>query len=440
MAKRRSQHGRSLLLAVLIGALIGSATSLQSTMRADLDSPRGNGGSGGSSKGNNSSACFGSACGVGTASRSSEKGSSSSKKNDGGIVGGAIGGAVGGTTGDIAGDNGGGTIGGGSDADRERAEEARKRAEEERKRAEEEWKRTESERLRIEAEARERLRQEEEERQKRMEEARKNTQAPVGAEEKDSQQGCFSISGEWTTDRALCMQPAKSPSQEVVNEESDEALIKEAQEDALRKRMEVLYVAPTETDQKRAVLLSLITETSERLVTLRETGIVTNPEQKQFVESSIEWLRGGEAYFSEPRSDEELDQMVGYVRQIAEYGQEVVNQARAEAASAGQLQANISDIFVRTERLLLVFPDVLAVLAREGITVDPSLAVDYDSLVQYFQTVKSACMANAASCSSLDDVLTGMQHLQASVQSALAVAGKPDVENLIREVVEARTK
>ncbi|TSC99762.1 MAG: hypothetical protein Greene101449_539 [Candidatus Peregrinibacteria bacterium Greene1014_49] len=273
-----------------------------------------------------------------------------------------------------------------------------------------------------------------------MEEARKNTQTPVGGEEKNTQQGCFSISGEWTTDRALCMQPTPTHAQEQTTDHSDEERIQQAQQEELRRQMESRYKAPPEMDQKRIVLLSLITQTSQRLSALRDAGIVTNAEQRQFVDSSIEWLRGGEAYFTENRSDEELDQMVGYIRQIAEYGQEVVRQARTVAENAGQTQSNIGEIFHRTERLLLVFPDVLAILTREGITVDPSLSGDYSALVQYFQTIKTACASNAASCNALDDVLTGMQHLQASVQSVLAVAGKPEVEALIKEVVQSRTK
>lgn len=437
MAKRGMRHGRSLLLTALIGALIGSATSLHSTLRADIEVP-GDGGSGSGGRDKSSSSKSYERKEVSKSSKSSESGNTQGSGQGSGVGGGA-GGAVGGVTGGLGGGEVGGN-GGESEEDRKRAEEDRKRAEEKRKRAEEEWKRIESERVRIEEEARQRLRHEEEERQKRMEEARKNTQPPIGGEEQEKQQGCFSISGEWTTDRALCMQPTTGKPQENVNTQPDEVRIRQAQEETLRKEMEGRYVASPATEQKRMVLLSLIADTAQRLSTLRDTGIVTNPEQRQFVESSIEWLRGGETYFGESRGDEELDQMAGYIRQIAEYGQEVVKQARAEATAEGQLQANISDLFLRTERLLIVFPDILAVLAREGIAIDPSLSTDYGSLVQYFQTVKAACLANSASCSSLDDVLTGMQHLQVSVQSALVVAGKPEVETLIKEVVQSRTK
>ncbi|OGJ71811.1 hypothetical protein A3G69_05365 [Candidatus Peribacteria bacterium RIFCSPLOWO2_12_FULL_53_10] len=427
MVRRRTRHGRSLLLTVLIAVLIGSATHLHSTMRADLDI-LGDGGSGSGNRGKSSSSKASEGKEESKSSKSSESGKNDGQRTgaDGGVAGGVGGGVIGGTGDGVIG-------GGGSDADRERAEE-------ERKRAEEEWKRIESDRMRIEEEAKQRLRHEEEDRQHRVEEARKNTQPPVGGKKEDAQQGCFSISGEWTTDRALCMQPTPTLTVDKTEEHNDENRIKQAQEEELHRKMEGRYIASPESNQKRIVLLSLISETSQRLTALRDIGIITNPEQRQFVESSIEWLRGGETYFTENRSDEELDQMVGYIRQIAEYGQEVVNQARVTAANAGQIASNIGEIFLRTERLLLVFPDVLAILTREGIAVDPSLSTDYDTLVQYFQTMKTACASNGNSCNALDDVLTGMQHLQVSVQSAIAVAGKPEVENLIREVIQSRTK
>ena len=403
MVRRRTRHGRSLLLTVLIAVLIGSATHLHSTMRADLDI-LGDGGSGSGNRGKSSSSKASEGKEESKSSKSSESGKNDGQRTgaDGGVAGGVGGGVIGGTGDGVIG-------GGGSDADRERAEEERKRAEEE-------------------------------DRQHRVEEARKNTQPPVGGKKEDAQQGCFSISGEWTTDRALCMQPTPTLTVDKTEEHNDENRIKQAQEEELHRKMEGRYIASPESNQKRIVLLSLISETSQRLTALRDIGIITNPEQRQFVESSIEWLRGGETYFTENRSDEELDQMVGYIRQIAEYGQEVVNQARVTAANAGQIASNIGEIFLRTERLLLVFPDVLAILTREGIAVDPSLSTDYDTLVQYFQTMKTACASNGNSCNALDDVLTGMQHLQVSVQSAIAVAGKPEVENLIREVIQSRTK
>lgn len=461
MARRQLRHGRSLLLTALIGALISSASSLHSTMRADLE-VLGDGGSGSGSRGKSSSSKSSEKNEEkSSSSKSSEKreGSKSSKSSESGnannqgntqgggqgsgVTGGGVGGAIGGVTGGLGGGEvagGGGkqgsppgNSGGGSD-------EERKRAEGDRKRAEEEWKQIESDRMRIEEEARQRLRHEEEERQRRMEEARKNTQPPVGGEEKETQQGCFSISGEWTTDRALCMQPTPTQAQGKSEKHSDEERIQQAQKEEIRKKMESRYRASPEMDQKRVVLLSLISETIQRLGALRDVGIVTNAEQQQFVDSSIEWLRGGETYFMEHRSEEEVDQMVVYIRQIAEYGQEIVSQARTVAANEDRMQPNIGDIFLRTERLLLVFPDVLAILTREGITVDPSLSSDYETLVQYFHTVKDACTQNAASCSALEDVLTGMQHLQASVKSVLAAAGKPEMETLIHEVVESRTK
>lgn len=462
MATCRAKHGRSFLLTALIGALIGSAVSLRSVMRADLATTSIGGGRGDASK-SSSSVCIGQTCGTGTArsekserSQSGESGNSSAqsdaRKNGqgsdlgddrnrvGGIGDGVTGGMGNGTKGDM-----GGTIGGsdtGSEEERKRLEEERKRTEEARRKAEEEWKRMESERLRIEAEAQARLHKEEEGRRRRLEEVRKNTQSPLGGGMEDAQQGCFSVTGEWATDRALCMQPTTVAEQKIATQGQtmDEALIKEAQEKELHRKMKQLYVEAPETDQKRLMVLSLIAETSQRLAALRDAGIVKNPERLGFVESSIEWLHGGEIYFTESRNDDEVNQMVSYIRQIVEYGQQIVDEARAVAADDGAPSPQIFDIFLRTERLLLVFPEVLALLAREGVTVDPNLAADYENLIQYFQVIKNSCLTTGQSCGAVDDILTGMQHLQTSIQSVLAVAGRPEVETLIREVVQSRTQ
>lgn len=427
---RRTRYGRSLLVTALIGAVIGSATSLHPTVRADLGLPDTRSVSGG--KGSSSSVCMSDICVIERAlPRSNEKGSTETDV-----------GRTGGNSSFVRDTNEDKDKDKNEDEDeeaekeaRKKAEEARHKAEDDRKRAEEEWKRVESERIRIEEEARERLRKEEEERQQKIDEARKNALPPAGGE--DVQPGCFSISGEWTTDRALCMQPTPL-SQEVVTEHPDEKRIQEAKENALHKKMEKRYVATPEVEGKRMALLDLIQESAKRLSAVQSTGLVTNPEQQQFIGSSIEWLKGGAAYFSESRREDEVDQMIGYIRQIVVYAQDVVVEARK--AGGTSMMPDISALFLRTERLLLVFPDILALLTKEGITVDPSLASDYATLLSYFKTVRDACAQNAASCSALDDVLTGMQHLQASVQSVITVAGKPDVEKLIREVVEARTK
>src|SRR3989338_1370419 len=373
---RRTRYGRSLLVTALIGAVIGSAVSLRSTMHAQTTV------SGSSERGGNSSnLCIGDRCVIERALPSpNEQGNTETD--------------VGRT--------------GGSNVVRDIDED-------------EEWKRLESERIRIEEEARERLRKEEEERQKKIEEARKNALPPAGGE--DVQPGCFSISGEWTTNRALCMQPTPL-SQEVVTEHPDEERIQEAKEDVLHKKMERRYVATPEVEGRRMALLDLIQETTKHLSALQSTGLVTNSEQQQFIGSSIEWLKGGAAYFSESRREDEVDQMITYIRQIAVYAQDVVVEARK--AGGTSMTPDISALFLRTERLLLVFPDILALLSREGITTDPSLASDYATLLNYFKTVRDACAQNAASCSALDDVLTGMQHLQASVQSVITVAGKPE--------------
>ncbi len=233
------------------------------------------------------------------------------------------------------------------------------------------------------------------------------------------------------------MQPTPH-SQAVVTDHPDEERIQEAKEDALHKKMERRYVATPEVEGRRMALLDLIQKTTERLSALQSTGLVTNAEQQQFIASSIEWLKGGAAYFSESRREDEVNQMITYIRQIAVYAQDLVVEARK--AGGTSMTPDISALFLRTERLLLVFPDILALLSKEGIIVDPSLATDYATLLSYFKTVRDACAQNAASCSALNDVLTGMQHLQASVQSVITVAGKPETEKLIREIVEARTK
>ena len=138
---RRTRYGRSLLVTALIGAVIGSATSLHATTRADLGLPDLRSVSGGS--GNSSSVCTSDNCVIETAlPRSNEQGNT---ETDVGRTGGSN------VIRDIDEDEEDKDKDKDKDKDedekeeaRKKAEEVRRKAEDDRKRAAEEWKHPEN--------------------------------------------------------------------------------------------------------------------------------------------------------------------------------------------------------------------------------------------------------------------------------------------------------
>jgi hypothetical protein len=62
----------------------------------------------------------------------------------------------------------------------------------------------------------------------------------------------------------------------------------------------------------------------------------------------------------------------------------------------------------------------------------------YGAISTRFMEIRSACMLDSQVCGQLDEVLGGLEQLQAYVISAINAAGKPEVETLINEVVRAR--
>ncbi len=332
--------------------------------------------------------------------------------------------------------------------ERKRAEEDRRRFEEEqwrneeqrrfneeenRKRTEEEWKRMESEKQRISEEAINRLRQEEAVRQQKIEEARYSAQqSPAGSEKV---LGCTDAKGLWTTDRSECAYNELVHPDPVYIDPQVEA----AQQEEIRRKMMDRYVAEEQSSQKQFLVASLIGETLERLVAVRDANLLASPEQQKFVDDSIQWLRGGQEYFATPgRTDDEVAQMSGYIRQIVDYAQQVTDEARkARIAATGSLP-EIGAIFGRTEKMLNVFPDVLAVLSTEGVEINQDVVNAYGAIATRFSEIRSACMLDSKVCNQLDEVLGGLEQLQAYVISAINAAGKPEVETLINEVVRAR--
>ncbi len=319
------------------------------------------------------------------------------------------------------------------EAERQGQEERLQQEEEARKRAEEEWKRMEEEKQRISIEAMERLRQEEAMRQQKIEEARVSAQqSPAGS---DQMLGCTNANGLWTTDRSDCAYHQIIHPDPVYVDPQVEA----AQQEEIRRKMMDRYVAEEQSAQKQFLVASLIGETLERLVAVRDANLLASPEQQKFVDESIQWLRGGQEYFSTPgRTDDEVSQMSGYIRQIVDYAQQVTDEARkARIAATGSLP-EIGAIFGRTEKMLNVFPDVLAVLSTEGVAINQEVIGAYGAIATRFAEIRSACILDANVCGQLDEVLGGLEQLQTYVLAAINAAGKPDVETLINEVVRAR--
>jgi hypothetical protein len=313
-------------------------------------------------------------------------------------------------------------------------EENRLRKEEEaRIRAQEEWNRMEAEKQRLSVEAMERLRQEEALRQQKIEEARINAMQMIGGKETQSL-GCTDRQGFWTTDRSACAYDQGMATQEVLDPQ-----IEEAKQQELRRKMVERYVAEEQNAQKQLAISNLTTETLERLVAVRDANLLASAEHQQFLDQSIQWLRGGQEYFAVPgRSEEEITQMTTYLRQIVDYAQRVTDEARAVRVAAVGSLPEIGAIFGRTEKMLNVFPDVLAVLSMEGVPVNQDVISAYGTITTRFAEIRSACVVDPHTCGKLDEVLSGLEKLQAYVLSAINAAGKPDVETTINEIVRAR--
>jgi hypothetical protein len=317
--------------------------------------------------------------------------------------------------------------------ERHNAEERFKQDEENRKHAEEEWKRVEEEKQRISEEAINRLRQEEALRQQKIEEARVNAQqSPDGSQ---LLLGCTDAKGLWTTDRSECSY------QEIVHPDPVyvDPQVEAAQQEEIRRKMMDRYVAEEQSSQKQFLIVSLIGETLERLVAVRDANLLSLPEQQKFLDESIQWLRGGQEYFAAAgRSEDEVAQMSGYIRQIVGYAQQVTDEARKARISATGSVPEIGAIFERTEKMLNIVPDVLAILSTEGIEINQDVINAFGAIATRFAEIRSACMLDARVCGQLSEVLTGLEQLQAYVHSAIDAAGKPDVEQLVEEVVKAR--
>ncbi len=317
------------------------------------------------------------------------------------------------------------------------SEETLRREEEVRRAAEEEWKRIEEERQRISAEAMQRLQQEEAIRQQKIDEARLSAMQSINATG-ESPLGCTDANGLWTTDRSEC-----SYHQQVIHPDPVyvDPQVEAAQQQEIRRKMMDRYVAEEQSSQKQFLVASLIGETLERLVAVRDANLLTSPEQQKFVDESIQWLRGGQEYFATPgRTDDEVAQMSGYIRQIVNYAQQVTNEARTARIAATGGIPEIGMIFSRTEKILNVFPDVLALLSVEGVPISQDVIEAYGTIATRFAEIRSACSLDVTVCRQLEEVLTGMEQLKTYVIAAIHAAGKPEVEATIHEVVEARLR
>ncbi len=465
MAQRRRTNVRSLFAAAMIGAVIGSVNGFRGNTAADLTDLGGQvGGSGDSRRSDLSQTSSGKSS---SASKSANSSSASSKSREASsevrsserswIAGGSS--SKGESKTQVQSSSRDTYVppfsNPGSDDGWKKEEEERRRGEEERRRKEEEerrnaeevlkqeearrqteteWKRMEEEKQRISAEAMQRLQQEEAVRQKKIDEARISAVQSTNAMG-ESALGCTDAKGLWTTDRSECSyQETVHPDPVYVNPE-----VEAAQQEEIRRKMMDRYVAEEQSSQKQFLVAGLIGETLERLVAVRDANLLSSPEQQKFVDDSIQWLRGGQEYFATPgRTDDEVAQMSGYIRQIVDYAQQVTDEARkARIAATGSLP-EIGAIFGRTEKMLNVFPDVLAVLSTEGVEINQDVINAYGAIATRFAEIRNACMLDAKVCGQLDEVLGGLEQLQAYVISAINAAGKPEVETLINEVVRAR--
>lgn len=269
------------------------------------------------------------------------------------------------------------------------------------------------------------VRKTEVERIRMIEEAHRK--AVEATEAVETSPGCLTTDGAWTTDRALC----------ATNTTTDlrgTAEARTAIDQVIERKMDQRFSTDRNLQRRQEELLNIISRASQRLTLIRD-GTIVAAEHAEFLNQSIAWLQGGHDYFSSTeRTAEEMKLMATYIQQVLDHAASLVESARSDRGPA----PDIAGIYRKTETILSTFPDILLILTAEGIPQSDAILNNVSEAVSLYPDIRDACSKDREACGRLREVLDRMERAQLAIRAALEAAGKPEVEERIRALVQSR--
>lgn len=242
-------------------------------------------------------------------------------------------------------------------------------------------------------------------------------------ESEDSDLGCFDADGNWSADRDDCDKDQVQHMQGqaiIVEEEVIEVApppVVEFQfvpEEEVRQRIEQKILGDRMAEQKRQRLLNAMDQARLRLETLHGIG-AHDEESELYITDSLKWLDQGIHYFSQPRKLDEVEQMIGPVREVIEQVKEMVIQKQYPQANLPE----IAPILDKTERLLSKFRESFVALVQGGVQLDQGALQAYVDAANMFEDAKTACLTNNTECYRIGDVLEILKQAKEPVQVQL---------------------
>lgn len=239
--------------------------------------------------------------------------------------------------------------------------------------------------------------------------------------------GCFATNSTWTDQRAACDQNQRHYfwKEETIGTDTSN------NDEEVRHSIGTKFVDSAEGGNARKGLLSSIDAATERLKILSDSKVLTGDGQN-FLARSIEWFNTIRPIFSVPGRDiDTIHVTAKHVEEVLHNVSTLVDAAihakKISVASNAQQRSTIDGIFAKVITIVERLPQAFEVLKRESIAIPSDATIAFSDAQKSLAAANLDCQKDLDACSRLSGVIDALGRVSASVQNAIAAAGKANL-------------
>lgn len=203
-------------------------------------------------------------------------------------------------------------------------------------------------------------------------------------------------------------------------------------EELIRKKIEKRFIPDERLLERREKLLANITQAIGRLSLLQQQEVLP-PEINAHVVSGTEYLKQVSASLAEETNLQELQKRAEEVREYLDQAQELVQIGMQETGFP--LQRDPSALTSRLDRIFRTIPYAFTLMQQEGITVSADLVEAFQAAQTQYDAFKPACASDPDECLTFTEVVASLEPIIASMKNTIDAAGRPDVIQMIEEMM-----
>jgi hypothetical protein len=267
--------------------------------------------------------------------------------------------------------------------------------------------------------------------------------------------GCFTVDGNWTTDRSACDSDqrrhladpfngqANSSSEQQVSSVTNAAATSsvgqqsgspsaaqtevdaDQQDSGLQQQLQQLFISDSVRTTIVNNLLATASNALERLQNVQKENLPTDAATS--VQDTQIWI--SQLITDVSSTQMSIDQLEGKGGELKSRLQDTMQTIAAALPSAAQKRPDT--VLQKMDHLFAVLPGIFSYLQTQGVTVSLDTTNAYQTAGGLYSTAKPSCIADANQCAKLQDVLNALGTMRDDISLSLNQAGKNDLQGQI---------